>query len=332
MGTNVTPSTLHMCPFQSLQPHHITWWSSPILCGCSGRHPWVEVATSSFIHPREALLVGHQVTALPLFSCGIHFHSTSFRGKSCMRWGWYTCPMYDSCPYTRECQPLMQWEVSFGLSGACMTFHVGSSLCKRGQLSVAIWCATSQVSSSHLPLIFLFPLKASASTSMRSPGFKFTVHLSFCCSTVFVGMLPPLIGLVPPIGWSSMYPIWKLHIHPHAWWRPLLWGSALLPTVGNMKVNQEPRPFSKHQIVWTLPGNCRSGGIIGMCTISAKWYGQLAFLSSPGFLNHAHNCLVWCLYQPISLGVVGHVLQSFYTKDLAYFLNYTTGEVSTSIS
>ena len=34
-----------------------------------------------FIHPREALLVGHQVTALPLFSCGIPFHSTSYRGS-----------------------------------------------------------------------------------------------------------------------------------------------------------------------------------------------------------------------------------------------------------
>ena len=27
------------------------------------------------IHPREALLVGHQVTTLPLFSCGVHFIS-----------------------------------------------------------------------------------------------------------------------------------------------------------------------------------------------------------------------------------------------------------------
>ena len=26
-----------------------------------------------FIHPSEALLVGHWVTALPLFSCGINF-------------------------------------------------------------------------------------------------------------------------------------------------------------------------------------------------------------------------------------------------------------------
>ena len=28
-----------------------------------------------FFHPREALLVGHQVTTLPFFSCGILFSS-----------------------------------------------------------------------------------------------------------------------------------------------------------------------------------------------------------------------------------------------------------------
>ena len=47
-----------------------------------------------------------------------------------MGWDWYTCPMYDGCPYTRECQPLMQQEeASFG--GGLMTIHVGSSLCRR---------------------------------------------------------------------------------------------------------------------------------------------------------------------------------------------------------
>ena len=47
-----------------------------------------------------------------------------------MGWGWYTCPMYDSCPYTGEHQFLMQQEVSF--SGGLMTVHIGSSLHKRG--------------------------------------------------------------------------------------------------------------------------------------------------------------------------------------------------------
>ena len=43
--------------------------------------------------------------------------------------------------------------------------------------------------------------------------------------------------------------------------------------------------------------------------------------------------IVWCnLYQPISLGVVGLGPQSFDAKGLAQFLNYITGEASTSIA
>ena len=40
-----------------------------------------------------------------------------------------------------------------------------------------ILSTTSQVSSSHLSLIFLFPFQASAFTSTRSPGFKFTAPI-----------------------------------------------------------------------------------------------------------------------------------------------------------
>ena len=48
-----------------------------------------------------------------------------------MGWGWYTYPMYDGWPYTREHQSLMQQEeVSFG--GVLMTVCIGSSLRKRG--------------------------------------------------------------------------------------------------------------------------------------------------------------------------------------------------------
>ena len=78
-------------------------------------HPWVDALVDihgishyfPFFHPREALLVGHWVTALPLFSCGVLFSSplteVVLHGA-----GWYTCPMYDGCPYTREHQSLMQ--------------------------------------------------------------------------------------------------------------------------------------------------------------------------------------------------------------------------------
>ena len=79
MGIDVIPSTLHMHSFWGLQPHHIT-------CGLhlSSVDALVDVHSRShnfpFFHPREALLVGHQVTALPLSSCGILFF-TSYRGS-----------------------------------------------------------------------------------------------------------------------------------------------------------------------------------------------------------------------------------------------------------
>ena len=50
-------------------------WSSPILSGCSSRCPWKKLQLSIF-HPREALLVGHWVTTLPLSSCDVLFFST----------------------------------------------------------------------------------------------------------------------------------------------------------------------------------------------------------------------------------------------------------------
>ena len=84
---------------------------------------------------------------------------------------------------------------------------------------------------------------------------------------------------------------------------------------GEDKVDQEPRLSSKHQIVWTVPSNCRLGGIIGMCYFSQmRW--PVSFLVFSQLPNHAPNCLVQSFYQPICLGVVGCGLQSFYAKDL----------------
>ena len=84
MGIDVIPSALCMCSFQGLQPHHITWGLHP-----SSVDAQVDVHGRScnfpFFHPREALLAGHWVTALPLFSCGILFLFTSCRGS--LAWG-----------------------------------------------------------------------------------------------------------------------------------------------------------------------------------------------------------------------------------------------------
>ena len=70
MGIDVIPSALCMCSFRSLQPNHITCGLHP-----SSVDALVDVHGRScnfpFFHPREALLVGHWVTTLPLSSCGI---------------------------------------------------------------------------------------------------------------------------------------------------------------------------------------------------------------------------------------------------------------------
>ena len=77
--------------------------------------------------------------------------------------------------------------------------------------------------------------------------------------------------------------------------------------------------------------NCGLGGIIGMCYFSQMRWPVIFFVFSQ-LPNHAHNCLAQSLYKFISLGVVGHGLQSFDAKDLAQFLNYATHEASTSIT
>ena len=70
MGSDVIHSAKCMCSFWHLHPHHITWdlhlssVDAPAdIHGRSHNFP--------LIHPREVLLAGHQVTTLPLLSCGI---------------------------------------------------------------------------------------------------------------------------------------------------------------------------------------------------------------------------------------------------------------------
>ena len=173
MGIVIIPFTLHTCSFQGLQPHHITWGLHP-----SSVDALVDIHGRShnfpFIHPREALLVSCWVTALPLFSCGIHFTSPLTElvlhevGLVHLSHAWWL-PIHKGTPTSdamRRSQ--LQWRTH--------DFPCWFVTLKEG-MSVMIWCTTSQVSSSYLSLIFLFPLKASAFTSMRLPGFKFTVPI-----------------------------------------------------------------------------------------------------------------------------------------------------------
>ena len=147
-----------------------------------------------------------------------------------MGWGWYTCPMYDGCPYTRECQPLM-WQEEASFCGGLMTIHVGSSLCRRvhqpwfvvpppkSLLPTYPW--SSSFPSRHLPSL------------VTGHQVSNSLHLFFCCSTIFVGVLLQWIGPVPPRGCSSIYLSQKLCTHPHS-----LVGASLLPMVGKMKLTE----------------------------------------------------------------------------------------------
>ena len=139
-----------------------------------------------------------------------------------------------------------------------------------------------------------------------------------------------LIGPAPPTGCSSIYLSQKLHTCPHSWWRPLSWGSSLLPMVGKMKLTGSLGHHPNNQIMWTVHGNCRSGSIVGMCFFSQmRW--QVSFLVFSQLPNHVHNHLVQSFYQPFCLGVVGHSLQSLDAEDLAQFFNNATGKASTSV-
>ena len=64
--------------------------------------------------------------------------------------------------------------------------------------------------------------------------------------------------------------------------RGLSHGGLVAANSGEDKVNWEPRPTSEHQVVWTVPGNCKMGGIIGVCYFSQmRW--PVSFFSSPSF-------------------------------------------------
>ena len=60
---------------------------------------------------------------------------------------------------------------------------------------------------------------------------------------------------------------------------------------GEDKVDLEPRPSSKHQIVLTVLGNFGLDGIIDMCYFS-QMRGPIGFFVFSQLLNHVHNHLV----------------------------------------
>ena len=121
------------------------------------------------------------------------------------------------------------------------------------------------------------------------------------------------------------------HIFIHTFGRGLSHGGLCTPKGGEVKVNWKPRPSSKHQTMWTIPGHSRVGGIVGMHYLSqVSWpVGLFVFCQLP---NHSHYGLVQSLHQPISLQMVRCCSQFHHAEDLAHFIDDTTHKVSTSVT
>ena len=97
---------------------------------------------------------------------------------------------------------------------------------------------------------------------MRSPGFKFTapIFLSyhFCWHASATDWACTSHRAVLNV--SCMEATYTSICLAEA----SLKGALLLLIVGEDKVDLEPRPMSEQQVVWNIPGNCGSGGIIGV--------------------------------------------------------------------
>ena len=73
--------------------------------------------------------------------------------------------------------------------------------------------------------------------------------------------------------------------------RGLSCGGLVAANGGEDKVDRDPRPTSEHQVVWTVPSNCRLGGIIGVHYFSQMLWPVSFFVFSQ-LPDHVHNHLV----------------------------------------
>ena len=148
-------------------------WSSPILSGCSSRCPWYKLQLPIF--PPQGSFTGRSLGGcLAIFLLWHPLSITSNRGS--LPWGGDGTPVpHVMAAHTQGNTNLWHDEkklVSVENLWLSMLVHhfIG------GDISCSL-VSTSQVSSSHLSLIFLFPFQASTFTSTRSPGFKFTAPI-----------------------------------------------------------------------------------------------------------------------------------------------------------
>ena len=121
------------------------------------------------------------------------------------------------------------------------------------------------------------------------------------------------------------------HIFIHMFGRGLSHWGLCAPKGGEVKVDWEPKPSFKHQIMWTIPGHSGVGGILGMHYLSqVSWpVGLFVFAQ---LSNHSHYGLVPSLHQPLSLWVVRCDQQFHHAEDLAHFVDDTAHKASTSVT
>ena len=156
------PSDVHthyMLPEVFTHHQWILWWD---VHGRSHNIP--------LIYPREVFLAEHWVTTWPLLSFSVIISSLPLEaglhwvGLVHLSHAWWTT-IHKGMPTSDTMKRSWFWQKMCDLP--CW------SATSQEETSVTIWCTTLHVSSSHLSLIFLFPLKASAFTKTRSPGFRF---------------------------------------------------------------------------------------------------------------------------------------------------------------
>ena len=177
------------------------------------------------------------------------------------------------------------------------------------------------------------PWKPSALTRTRFTRFQIystnlpvvipLLSLSFCCR---LGC-GPLKEHGPQVISYSSY----VFIHMHLVQAPCFGTSALLK-VREIKVNWEPWPAPKHQIVWAVPHHSGSGGIIGIHYFSQMTWPVSFFIFSQ-LPNHLHNSLIGPLYQPIHLGDGRAWFDSIlHTEKFTHLTNDVAHEVHTMIT
>ena len=240
MGSDVIPLAKCLHSFQCLQPHHITWGlhlssvDAPVdVHGRNHNFP--------LIHPREVLLAGHWVTALPIFSCGIILVSPPVEVGLC------------GVGLVHLSQCMMDTYIQGNANLWCN---------KKSVLVEDVWPSTLVCHfirgdiccnlMHHLPCILLppildLPLSLKSICLHQYQVTRFQVHSAYL-SVIVPFLLVHFhhqLGLCLPEG-SPQSVLNRSYIFVHTLGRGLSCRGLSAANGGEVKVNWEPRPSSKH--------------------------------------------------------------------------------------